>query len=109
MLAYAPYVGIVVSLLELLLVPRKEVKVRFHAAQAFALHIAFLAISTIFKIVSIVGAGDFGQVLFNLASTIFLVISMIRVWRGQPHTIAPLAEPTKWLNERIEAHRQSQP
>ena len=109
MLAYAPYVGIVVSLLELLLVPRKEVKVRFHASQAFALHIAFLAISTIFKLVHLVGGGDFGQLLFGVASTVFLVISMMRVWRGQPHNITPLAEPAKWLNQRIEVHKQSQP
>jgi hypothetical protein len=35
MLAYAPsYIGLVISLLELFLVPRKEVKVRFHASQA---------------------------------------------------------------------------
>ncbi len=43
MMPYAPfYIGLVVSLLELFLVPRKEVKVRFHAAQALALHIAIL-------------------------------------------------------------------
>src|SRR5215217_3142034 len=45
---YAPYLGIVVSLLELFLVPRKEVKVRFHASQALSLHIAILIIQTIF-------------------------------------------------------------
>ena len=107
MMAYAPYVGIVVSLLELFLVPRKEVKVRFHAAQALALHIAFLAISTIFKLIATVGGGEFGQVLFSIASTVFLVISMIRVWRGEPHTIAPLAEPGKWFNRHIEPREPS--
>src|SRR4030095_14640542 len=40
MLPYAPfYIGLVVSLLELFLVPRKEVKGRFHASQAIAVHI----------------------------------------------------------------------
>ncbi|HEU4434413.1 MAG TPA: DUF4870 domain-containing protein [Pyrinomonadaceae bacterium] len=107
MMAYAPYVGIVVSLLELFLVPRKEVKVRFHAAQALALHIAFLAISTIFKLIATVGGGDFGQVIFSIASTVFLVISMIRVWRGEPHSIAPLAEPGKWFNRHIEPRETS--
>jgi len=24
------------------------------------------------------------------------------VWRGQPHTITPLADPAKWFNEHIE-------
>ena len=27
---------------------------------------------------------------------------MIRVWQGQEHRITPLAEATKWLNEKIE-------
>jgi uncharacterized membrane protein len=107
MMAYAPYVGIVVALLELFLVPRKEVKVRYHASQALALHIAFLAISTIFKFIGIVGGGEFGQVVFNIASTVFLVISMIRVWRGEPHAIAPLGEPAKWFNEHIEPRNQT--
>jgi uncharacterized membrane protein len=102
MMAYAPYVGIVVSLLELFLAPRKELKVRFHASQALALHIAFLAISTIFNFVKILGGGEFGSVLFGIASTVFLVISMVRVWRGEPHVIAPLAEPAKWFSEHIE-------
>jgi uncharacterized membrane protein len=107
MMAYAPYVGIVVSLIELFLVPRKEVKVRFHAAQALALHIAFLAISTLFKLIALVGGGDFGQVIFGIASTVFLVISMIRVWKGEPHNIAPLAEPGKWFNRHIEPREPS--
>jgi hypothetical protein len=107
MMAYAPWVGIVVSLLELFLVPRKEVKVRFHAAQALSLHIAFLAISTIFGGITLLTGSDFGKVLFGVASTVFLVISMIRVWKGQPHGIAPLAEPAKWFNEHIEPRNQS--
>jgi uncharacterized membrane protein len=107
MLAYAPYIGIVVSLLELFLVPRKEVKVRFHAGQALALHVAFLAIGAIFSAISLISGGDFGKVLFNIASTIFLVISMLRVGRGQPHSIAPLAEPAKWFNEHIEPRNQT--
>jgi len=102
LLSYAPYVGIVVSLILLFVVPRKEVKVRFHASQALALHIALLAISTLFKLIYLVGGGNFGQVLFGMASTVFLIISMIRVWRGQPHTITPLADPAKWFNEHIE-------
>jgi uncharacterized membrane protein len=102
MLAYAPYVGIVVSLLELFLVPRREVKVRFHAAQALSLHIAFLVIGTIFSGISLIGGGDLGKGLFNVASTVFLVISMIRAWKGEPPSITPLDEPGKWFNRHIE-------
>src|SRR5262249_48023960 len=42
MLPYAPFIGIVASLVELFLVPRREVRVRFHASQALALHIGIL-------------------------------------------------------------------
>ena len=102
MMAYAPYVGIVVCLLELFLVPRQEVKVRFHAAQALALHIAFLVIGTIFSGISAISGSDLGKLLFNAASTVFLIISMIRVWKGEPHAIAPLDEPGKWFNRHID-------
>jgi len=102
MLPYAPYVGIVVSLLELFLTPRREPRVRFHASQALALHIAFLVISTLFGVIATLSGSDLGGILFRIASTIFLVISMARVWKGEPHRIAPLAEPAQWFNEHIE-------
>ena len=107
MMAYAPFVGLVVSLLELFLVPRKELKTRFHASQALALHIAFLAIGAIFSGISTISGSDFGSVLFRTASTVFLVISMIRVWKGEPHHIAPLADPAKWFNDHIEPRNQT--
>jgi uncharacterized membrane protein len=102
-LPYAPFfIGLVVSLLELFLVPRKEVKVRFHAAQGLSLYIAIVAIETIFSVVGSITGSSIGGTLFKLAATIFLIISMVRVWKGEPHRITPLAEPTQWLNERIE-------
>ncbi len=103
MLPYTPaYIGVVVSLLELFLVPRKEVKVRFHAAQGLALHLAILVVQTLFGVLAAITDSSIGGTLFKLAAFIFLVISMIRVWKGEPHRIAPLAEPTEWFNEKIE-------
>lgn len=102
MLAYAPWVGIVVSLVELFLSSRREMRVRFHASQALALHIAILLLSTIFSVIATLSGSDFGGVLFKAATTVFLIISMIRVWKGEPHRIAPLAEPAQWFNEHIE-------
>ena len=108
MMPYAPmYVGLVVSLLELFLVPRKEVKVRFHASQALALHIGILIVQTIFGVISTISGSSFGGVLFKLAALVFLIISMVRVWRGEPHRIPPLAEPAQWFNEHIEPRNQS--
>lgn len=106
LLAYAPYVGIVVSLLELFLVSRKELRVRFHASQALALHIAFIVIHTLFGAIATLSGSDLGTVLFKVLSTVFLVISMVRVWKGEPHSIPPLAEPAKWFNDHIEPRNQ---
>jgi len=107
MMPYAPfYVGLVISLLELFLVPRKEVKVRFHASQALALHIAILIVHTIFGVISSITDSSLGGTLFKLAAFIFLIISMIRVWKGEPHRIAPLHEPAQWFNEHIEPRNQ---
>jgi len=105
MMPYCPYVGVVVSLLELFLVPRREVNVRFHASQALALHIALIVIQSIFSVISTVTDSSLGGVLFKLASFIFLVISMIRVWQGEPHRIAPLNEPAQWFNDHIEVRK----
>lgn len=102
LLAYAPWLGIVASLVELFLASRREMRVRFHASQALALHIAFLVVSTILGVIGTLSDNHFGRSLFGAATTIFLIISMIRVWRGEPHRIAPLAEPAQWFNDHIE-------
>jgi uncharacterized membrane protein len=106
-LAYAPsYIGLVVSLIELFLVPRKEVRVRFHASQALALHIGILIVHTLFGVISTITGSSLGELLFKIAAFAFLVISMIRVGRGESHRIAPLAEPAQWFNEHIEPRNQ---
>jgi uncharacterized membrane protein len=108
MLPYAPfYIGVVAALIELFLVPRKELKVRFHAAQGLALHIVILVIQTLFGVVGAITDSSIGGSLFSAAATIFLIISMIRVWKGEPHRIPPTTEPAQWLNERIEPRNKS--
>jgi uncharacterized membrane protein len=109
MLPYAPfYIGIVVGLIELLMVPRREVRVRFHAAQGLALHLVILVIGWLFSALGFVtrGGSSFGSFLFWLASFVFLIISMIRVWKGEEHHIGPLSDATKWLNERIDPRKK---
>jgi uncharacterized membrane protein len=102
-LPYAPfYIGVVASLVELFLVPRKEIQVRFHAAQGLALHVAILVVQTLFGVIGSITDSSVGGLLFKVAATIFLVISMIRVWKGEPHRIAPIGEAAQWLNQRIE-------
>jgi uncharacterized membrane protein len=108
MLPYAPfYIGVVVSLVEMFLVPRKELRVRFHAAQGLALQLAIVIVQTLFTLIGAVTDSSFGGNLFGAASTIFLIVSMVRVWKGRPHHIAPLTELSQWLNEHIEPRTKS--
>jgi len=101
-LPYAPFLGIVVCILELFLVPRSEPKVRFHAAQALALHIAILVLQTAFTVIGAISGTSAGGSLFKLAALVFLIISMIRVAKGRPHHITALADPAQWFNDHIE-------
>lgn len=107
-LPYAPfYIGVVVSILELFLVPRSEPKVRFHASQGLALHVAILVVQTLFGILELITDSGVGGTLFGIAATVFLIISMVRVWKGQPHHIAPLTEPAQWFNQHIQSRTKS--
>lgn len=104
---YLPfYIGAVAALIELFLVPRNEIRARFHAAQALALHLAVIVISSILGIVGSFAGSSLGSVLFSIAAFVFFVISIVRVWKGEPHHIAPLDDATKWLNEKIEPRRK---
>ncbi|MBC8031633.1 MAG: hypothetical protein H7Z16_16230 [Pyrinomonadaceae bacterium] len=107
-LPYAPfYIGVVISLIELFLVPRSEVRVRFHASQGLALHLAILVVQTLFGVVAAITDNSIGGKLFGLAAFIFLLISMRRVWKGEPHHIAPVNEFTQWFNEHIKPRNKS--
>lgn len=107
-LPYAPfYIGVVVSLIELFLTPRTEVRVRFHASQGLALHLAILVVQTLFGIVAAITDNSIGGKLFGLAALIFLLISMRRVWKGEPHHIAPVNDFTQWFNDHIKPRGKS--
>ncbi|MBA3320589.1 MAG: hypothetical protein H0T45_03965 [Pyrinomonadaceae bacterium] len=104
---YAPfYIGLVAGLVELLLVPRREGRTRFHAAQGLALQLAFVAIDFALGFISIFGRIGPGRSLVWLAAFIFLLYSMVRVWRGEQHRLAPLDDATRWLNERIDPRKK---
>ena len=101
-LPYFPaYIGLVASIIELALAPREETRTRFHAAQGLALHLAILAVSFLFKFVTLASGSGFGAGLFGVAAFVFLIVSIIRVWQGKPHHIAALDEPANWLREKI--------
>ena len=105
-LPYIPgHIGAVAAVVELLLVPRTETHTRFHAAQGLALQAAILILTGVFSFVSLISGSGFGSGIFGLISTVFLVISIVRVWQGKPHHIAPLDEPAKWLDEKIKPRK----
>lgn len=106
MLPYAPfYIGVVGAIIELLLVPRREVRVRGHAAQGLALQIAIVGITLLFSIVGAITGSSAGGNLFWLAQFIFLIISMVRVGKGATHRIAPLTDGAEWLNKHIDPRK----
>jgi uncharacterized membrane protein len=103
------------GVLELLLVQRTETRTRFHAAQGLALHLAVLIIGMLFSTADSIISGllhgplpfmlRLASGLFTAAATVYFIISMIRVWKGKPHVVAPLAEATRWLNEKFEPRK----
>ena len=106
-----PVIGGVAGAVELLLLPRSEVRTRFHAAQGLALHLLMSAIWFLLDISGNLASGMFSVILgiasfaFSIAVLIFFIVSIIRVWKGEDHRVAPLAEATKWLNEKIEPRK----
>ena len=106
MLPYLPFwLAIVASVIELLLVPRTETKVRFHAAQGMALQVVITAISMLLMFVGMFSGRWSGSGLFKVASAVFLIIAMVRVWKGKSFVIPPLDEPAKWLDEKIKPRK----
>jgi uncharacterized membrane protein len=105
-LPYAPfYIGLVASIIELLVVPRAEVRTRFHAAQGMALQLGILAFGFALGILTGIGGVRAGSIIFSLASFAFLIYSMIRVWNGREHRLAPLEDAARFLNERIDPRK----
>lgn len=106
LLPYIPgHIGLVAAAVELVLVPRTEMRTRFHAAQGMALQAAILILTGFFSFVGLISGSRFGSGVFGLAATIFLIVSMVRVWKGKAHHITPLDEPAKWLEEKIKPRK----
>lgn len=102
-LPYIPwYIGMVAGLLILFLVPKSESKVRFHAAQGLAAHVAILIVSTILGLVgNLTGLAVAGNVIFGIVTTVMLIIFAVKAWQGKPVHIESVDELTNWLEEKI--------
>lgn len=102
-LPYIPwYFGMVAGLLILFFVPRSEAKVRFHAAQGLAAHVAILVVSMLFSLLGqVVEMASFGSGIFNFVAMVLLIIFAVKAWKGKPVHIAPVEDLTNWLDEKI--------
>jgi uncharacterized membrane protein len=105
-LTAAPYIpwffGLVAGLLLLLLVPKSETKVRFHAAQGLAAHVAIWLVSAILGGAGeVVGFAGAASTIFTIVTSVMLVILAIKAWRGKPVHIESVDVLTNWLEEKI--------
>lgn len=102
-LPYLPFsIGLVAGLVLLLIIPREETKVRFHAAQGLAAHVGILIVTSILGIVgNVTDMANFGSGLFTLVTTIMLIVFAIKAWRGKPVHIEAVDDLTNWLEEKI--------
>lgn len=101
-LPYLPSgIGLIAGLILLLVIPKEENKVRFHAAQGFGAHVAILIISTILGGVGRLTDQSIGSSLFWLATTILMIVWAIKAWKGKPVHIEILDDLTNWFEEKI--------
>ena len=101
-LPYLPFsIGLVAGLILLLIIPKEENKVRFHAAQGLAAHVAILIVSAILGLVGNLTNSNFGGFLFGAITTVMLIIFAIKAWRRKPVHIESIDDLTNWLEEKI--------
>jgi uncharacterized membrane protein len=102
-LPYIPFsIGLVAGLILLLIIPKEENKVRFHAAQGLAAHVGILIVTTILGFIGeITDLANIGNGIFTAVTTVMLIIFAIKAWKGKPVHIESVDELTNWLEEKI--------
>lgn len=102
-LPYIPFtIGLVAGLILLLIIPKEEAKVRFHAAQGLAAHVGILIVTTILGIVgNVTDLANIGSGIFTAVTTVMLIIFAIKAWTGKPVHIESVDDLTNWLEEKI--------
>lgn len=102
-LPYIPwYIGLVASLIILFVVPKSETKVRFHAAQGLAAHLAILIVSAVLGgLGKVTDVADVGNGIFQVVTMIMLIVFAIKAWKGKPVHIESVDDLTEWLENKI--------
>ena len=112
-LPYIPfYIGAILGAVELFLVPRSEVRVRHHAAQGLSLHVSILIIGFVLRMARLLADNTLGGIasgmlglaslLFSIGAIVFVIICLVKAWKGEDLRIGPISELTKWFNEHID-------
>ncbi len=106
-LPYIPlYIGLVASIIIMLVVPKSETKVRFHAAQGLAAHLAILLVVAILGgLGHVTNFANVGNDIFQIVTATMLIIFAIKAWQGKPVHIESVDALTEWLEEKIKPQR----
>lgn len=108
LLPYMPLTaGAVAAAIILLLSSRSETRVRFHAAQGLALHIASWLLALFAGGIAAVLPLDkrFAAQIIPAALAVFFIVCLVRVWQGKPNHIEALDDITDFLNEKIKPRK----
>lgn len=102
--SYIPwFVGLIAGLIILFIVPKSEAKVRFHAAQGLAAHLGILLVGMILSFAdNFVPFAGFGNLLFQIGTTILLIVFAFKAFQGKPVHIEAVDDLTEWLEDKIQ-------
>jgi uncharacterized membrane protein len=103
---FSSWLGVIISVIELFLTPRTETRVRFHASQALVLQVAISVVTSLLAFIGLITRSSLtGASLVRFAGFIFLLVAVIKTWKGQPFVITAIEEPRKWLDEKIKPRK----
>ncbi|HMT07620.1 MAG TPA: hypothetical protein PKA82_06420 [Pyrinomonadaceae bacterium] len=104
-LPYIPwYLGLIAGVVLLVMLPRSETKVRFHAAQGLAAHVGILLVTFILGAIgNATDVADIANGIFQLVTTIMLIVFAIKAWKGKPVHIESIEDLTNWFDEKIDS------
>lgn len=108
LLPYLPLTaGAIAAAIILLVASRSETRVRFHAAQGLALHIASWLLALLAGGIAGVLPLDsrFAARIIPVALAVFFIICLVRVWQGKPNHIEALDDITDFLNDKIKPRK----
>jgi uncharacterized membrane protein len=102
-LPYIPFwPGLIAGLVLLLVLPKSEQKVRFHAAQGLAAHLGIMIVGIILDALErATSLADIAGIIFTIVTTVMLIIFAVKAWQGKPVHIESVDDLTNWLEDKI--------